>query len=204
MFVTLRLMEFWRLRDEDRDRVSANGDKIVETRSWRSWRPWGGWKKLLPMKAKKFEAGQVVTQKSHLDPNPDPSKAYLLNSLSQWNPSHQPEPNSFNIWTPVISKMAEEETKVTVTHTAAEEFVIALLEASGVSRKNAKIVAQGLVQADLRGVESHGINRIPSYLSRIRNGVLDPKAEPALTQVTPVVAQVPLTRPFTDMSSFHR
>ncbi|KAH6842621.1 Malate/L-lactate dehydrogenase [Chaetomium sp. MPI-CAGE-AT-0009] len=86
--------------------------------------------------------------------------------------------------------MTQEETKITIQHTAAEEFVVALLEASGVSQKNAKTVAQGLVQADLRGVESHGINRIPSYLARIRNGVLDPKAEPALTQVTPVVAQV--------------
>lgn len=94
----------------------------------------------------------------------------------------------------MIFKMAQEETKITVKHTAAEEFVVALLEAAGVSQKNAKIVAQGLVQADLRGVESHGINRIPSYLARIRNGVLDPKAEPALTQVTPVVAQVTPTR----------
>ncbi|KAL2162338.1 hypothetical protein VTH06DRAFT_7251 [Thermothelomyces fergusii] len=86
--------------------------------------------------------------------------------------------------------MAQEGVKVIVRHEAAEQFVVALLEASGVSRKNAKIVARGLVQADLRGVESHGINRIPSYLSRIRNGVLDPRAEPTLTQVTPVVAQV--------------
>lgn len=72
----------------------------------------------------------------------------------------------------------------------AKAFVVALLEASGVSKRNADIVAEGLVQADLRGVESHGINRIPSYLARIRNGVLDPRAEPALKQVTPVVAQV--------------
>jgi LDH2 family malate/lactate/ureidoglycolate dehydrogenase len=86
--------------------------------------------------------------------------------------------------------MAQEDTKITVRHTAAEAFVVALLEASGVSRKNAEITARGLVQADLRGVESHGVNRIPSYLARVRNGVLDPKAEPALTQVTPVVAQV--------------
>ncbi|KAK4456534.1 Malate/L-lactate dehydrogenase [Cladorrhinum samala] len=72
----------------------------------------------------------------------------------------------------------------------AQEFAVALLEASGVSKKNSEIVARGLVAADLRGVESHGINRMPSYLARIRNNVLDPKAEPTLTQVTPVVAQV--------------
>ncbi|KAK4449595.1 Malate/L-lactate dehydrogenase [Podospora aff. communis PSN243] len=72
----------------------------------------------------------------------------------------------------------------------AREFVVSLLTASGVSAPNAAIIAQGLVEADLRGVDSHGINRIPSYLARIHAGVLDPKAEPSLTQVTPVVAQV--------------
>jgi len=88
--------------------------------------------------------------------------------------------------------MAQEARTITVRHTAAEQFVVALLKASGVSQKNAEITARGLVQADLRGVESHGINRIPSYLSRIRNGVLDPKADPTLTQITPVAAQVSL------------
>ncbi|KAK3906085.1 Malate/L-lactate dehydrogenase [Staphylotrichum tortipilum] len=86
--------------------------------------------------------------------------------------------------------MAETASSIVVKHPDAEAFVASLLEASGVPTKNAKIVAWGLVQADLRGVESHGINRIPSYLARTRNGVLDPKAEPTITQVTPVVAQV--------------
>jgi LDH2 family malate/lactate/ureidoglycolate dehydrogenase len=86
--------------------------------------------------------------------------------------------------------MAEDAPKVVVRHQDAESFVVALLEAAGVPKTNAYIVARALIQADLRGVESHGINRIPSYLARIRNRVLDPKAEPTLTQVTPVVAQV--------------
>ena len=85
---------------------------------------------------------------------------------------------------------ASRTTQVVVKHGDAEKFVIALLEASGASPKNAEIVARGLVQADLRGVESHGINRLPSYLARVRNAVLDPSAEPTLHQVTPVVAQV--------------
>ncbi|KAK1782369.1 Malate/L-lactate dehydrogenase [Copromyces sp. CBS 386.78] len=79
---------------------------------------------------------------------------------------------------------------VLVNHHDAKTFAIALLTASGVSARNAEITASGLVQADLRGVESHGILRLPSYLSRVRNGVLDPAAEPTLTQITPVVAQV--------------
>ncbi|KAK4100578.1 Malate/L-lactate dehydrogenase [Parathielavia hyrcaniae] len=86
--------------------------------------------------------------------------------------------------------MAEHAPRIIVRHRDAQAFVGALLEATGVSTENAGIVARALVQADLRGVESHGINRVPSYLARIRNGVLNPKAEPTLTQVTPVVAQV--------------
>ena len=72
----------------------------------------------------------------------------------------------------------------------ARAFTEAVLQANGVSKNNAAIIAHGLVQADLRGVESHGINRLPSYMARVRNNVLDPKAEPTLSKVTPVVAQV--------------
>ncbi|EGZ68302.1 Malate/L-lactate dehydrogenase [Neurospora tetrasperma FGSC 2509] len=79
---------------------------------------------------------------------------------------------------------------VRVNHHNAKTFAAALLTASGVSAKNAEITASGLVQADLRGVESHGILRLPSYLSRVRSGVLDPAAEPELKQITPVVAQI--------------
>lgn len=39
-------------------------------------------------------------------------------------------------------------------------------------------------------MDSHGMNRIPSYMARVREGVLDPAAVPILLQITPVVAQV--------------
>ncbi|KAK3985440.1 Malate/L-lactate dehydrogenase [Cladorrhinum sp. PSN332] len=79
--------------------------------------------------------------------------------------------------------MAEFLAPIVVKKDDAKEFIVSLLEASGVSKENAEIVAHGLVAADLRGVESHGINRVASYLARIRNNVLDPKAEATLTQV---------------------
>jgi len=77
-----------------------------------------------------------------------------------------------------------------ITAENAQEFLEGVLIGNGVSKENAVIVAKCLVQADLRGVDTHGINRIPSYMARIRQGVLDPKATPSLTQITPVVAQV--------------
>ncbi|THZ67860.1 Malate/L-lactate dehydrogenase [Aureobasidium pullulans] len=69
-------------------------------------------------------------------------------------------------------------------------YVKSILEVNGVSPEHASIVADCLVAADLRGVDTHGVNRIPSYVARIRQGVLDPKAEPELKEITPVVAQV--------------
>ncbi|KAK5651380.1 hypothetical protein OQA88_12537 [Cercophora sp. LCS_1] len=86
--------------------------------------------------------------------------------------------------------MADNKNLSRVHHEKATDFVVQLLKAVGVSEANAAITARGLVEADLRGVESHGINRIASYLARVRNGVLDPAAEPTVTNVTPVVAQV--------------
>ncbi|KAI4719180.1 Malate/L-lactate dehydrogenase [Aureobasidium sp. EXF-10727] len=72
----------------------------------------------------------------------------------------------------------------------AHAYVKAVLEANRVSPDHASTVADCLVAADLRGVDTHGVNRIPSYLARIRQGVLDPAAEPELNEITPVVAQV--------------
>lgn len=72
----------------------------------------------------------------------------------------------------------------------AQSFVESILEGNGVLKENASIVAKCLIQADLRGVDTHGMNRIPSYMARVREGVLDAKATPTLKQITPVVAQV--------------
>lgn len=77
-----------------------------------------------------------------------------------------------------------------VPHGTALVFTRRLFEAHGLSPQDAATVADNLVSADLRGVDSHGINRIPSYLKRVRKQVLDPTARPTLEQVTPVVARM--------------
>ena len=80
--------------------------------------------------------------------------------------------------------------KLYVSASDARDFVEAVLSGNGIPHSNAIIIADCLIQADLRGVDTHGINRIPSYMARIRQGVLDAKASPSLNQITPVVAQV--------------
>jgi len=86
--------------------------------------------------------------------------------------------------------METQKEKLYVTAENARKFVQSVLIGNGVPPENAAIVADCLVLADLRGVDTHGVNRIPSYMERIRKGVLDAKASPTLHQVTPVVAQV--------------
>lgn len=86
--------------------------------------------------------------------------------------------------------MQSQSEKWYVRDTDARAFVQSVLEGNGIPVSHAVIISDCLVQADLRGLESHGINRIPSYLERIRAGVLDAKATPEVNQITPVVAQV--------------
>ncbi|KAE8375382.1 Malate/L-lactate dehydrogenase [Aspergillus bertholletiae] len=86
--------------------------------------------------------------------------------------------------------MDPQQEKKHITAQEAEAFTTKILIGNGVPNDNAQIISKCLVQADLRGVDTHGINRIPSYMERIRQGVLDATAQPELNQITPVVAQV--------------
>lgn len=62
------------------------------------------------------------------------------------------------------------------TEPKLKHFVAEVLEKSGVARDAAEVVADVLVAADLRGIESHGVARLESYyVSRIRSGHLNPK-----------------------------
>lgn len=82
------------------------------------------------------------------------------------------------------------EPKHHVTRSSALALVTCILTGNGVPDHNAAIIAKCLIAADLRGIDTHGMNRIPSYMARIHQGVLSPKAEPEYKEVTPVVGQV--------------
>ncbi len=64
-------------------------------------------------------------------------------------------------------------------------YVQRLLEAAGTPAEIAAVVADTLVDADLKGVESHGILRVPHYLAQIGEGYLKPAGRPAVTRETP-------------------
>ncbi|KAH7119062.1 Malate/L-lactate dehydrogenase [Dendryphion nanum] len=88
------------------------------------------------------------------------------------------------------STQTQAEDKLYVDASSAQTFVESVLIGNGVPPENAVIVARCLIAADLRGVDTHGMNRIPSYMERVRQGVLNHAASPTLKQVTPVVTFV--------------
>jgi ureidoglycolate dehydrogenase (NAD+) len=58
-------------------------------------------------------------------------------------------------------------------------FATACLQALGLSADDARLIADTLVAANLRGVDSHGIVRLPHYATRLRNGTI--KSRPQFT-----------------------
>ena len=56
-----------------------------------------------------------------------------------------------------------------------ESFTAACLEKLGLLGVDARFVAQTLVAANLRGVDSHGVVRLPHYATRLRNGTVKPR-----------------------------
>lgn len=58
-----------------------------------------------------------------------------------------------------------------------QEFACQLLAAGGASADEALIVAHSLVEANLRGYDSHGVMRIPYYVQAIRDGEVVPGEE---------------------------
>ena len=72
------------------------------------------------------------------------------------------------------------------TEPGLRTFVTTVLEKVGVPAQDAATVADVLIAADLRGVESHGVARLESYyVSRIRAGQLDPHPELKTVRETP-------------------
>lgn len=56
-----------------------------------------------------------------------------------------------------------------------QDFCQALLSAVGVPEGEAKIVSSVLVDTSLDGIDTHGISRLPIYLSRLQNGRINSK-----------------------------
>jgi ureidoglycolate dehydrogenase (NAD+) len=67
-----------------------------------------------------------------------------------------------------------------VGHDELGRFIREILIKHGAGEPDAEIVAQGLVWANLRGSDGHGVSRLPRYVKLLERGEIDAKAQPRL------------------------
>jgi LDH2 family malate/lactate/ureidoglycolate dehydrogenase len=66
---------------------------------------------------------------------------------------------------------------LTLPADAVREYGAGILAAAGLPGPDAGIVAAALVDANLRGIDSHGVTRIPVYVERLRRGLVNPEPD---------------------------
>lgn len=71
---------------------------------------------------------------------------------------------------------------MTLDSTALQSWAARLLTSWGYSDDDAAYIADTLVDANLRGVDSHGVIRLPAYHARITAGLVVPTARPVVTR----------------------
>ena len=72
--------------------------------------------------------------------------------------------------------------------TILRDFATSCFRAVGLDAEAAALVADTLVAAEVRGVTSHGLVRLPVYLRNVKNGVVDASARPTLAADGPNVS----------------
>jgi len=79
---------------------------------------------------------------------------------------------------------------ITVTHKQQMDLIIAVLRGLGASEEDAFIQADVWTEADLRGIHSHGVQRLPVMVTRIQKGLLKVNAKPEKTWSTGSVLNI--------------
>lgn len=69
---------------------------------------------------------------------------------------------------------SKDESERLVNAKALEKMIAEILEQVGVPRDEASLLADALVCADARGMNSHGVMRLPVYVKRMRSGGIKP------------------------------
>jgi LDH2 family malate/lactate/ureidoglycolate dehydrogenase len=65
---------------------------------------------------------------------------------------------------------------------ALRGWVASVLAGCGVSDADAKLAGRELVRANLRGVDSHGVSRLPVYARLLRSGVMNPRPQTVVAE----------------------
>lgn len=71
-----------------------------------------------------------------------------------------------------------------------EYWIESILGAAGFRKKHAQLVAASLVDAEARGISSHGIARARIYSERLQGGLLNGDAQPTIVKETAATAHI--------------
>jgi LDH2 family malate/lactate/ureidoglycolate dehydrogenase len=71
-----------------------------------------------------------------------------------------------------------------------KSFCAEALRRLKVPNEDARITADVLVEADLRGIDSHGVARMSRYVTGIQQGMMKPQASPKVVHETPCTATI--------------
>lgn len=71
-----------------------------------------------------------------------------------------------------------------------KKFTEDVMASTGLKRESAALFADALLYADMRGIGSHGLTRLTTYYSRLRDGLVDPQAEPSIRSDFPALIRV--------------
>lgn len=75
-----------------------------------------------------------------------------------------------------------QECSITLRADTLNQLTIRLLTAAGLNPDDARTVADTIVEATLRGVDTHGVAALPTYLRRIRAGATNPRPQVRVTR----------------------
>ena len=77
-----------------------------------------------------------------------------------------------------------------ISHASAHDFCVDVLGRLGVPGEEARVCAETLVEASLRGVDSHGITLLGTFAERIHSGQMRPGRRPLVRRETAAAALV--------------
>lgn len=80
--------------------------------------------------------------------------------------------------------------KVLIAVPALQDFLERMFTAAGCDRENARITAEGVIEADLRGHRIQGTDHIASIVKALKSGSIRGQARPRIVRETPATAQV--------------
>lgn len=82
------------------------------------------------------------------------------------------------------------ETAGTIPYQKLLDLGTTIFEAHGLMRADAEFVTQCLLYADLRGVQSHGLNRVSNYVDRLKRKLVNPRPRLGVESPLPAMARV--------------